>query len=70
MSNLILVTSASGNIGRALVQQLKGDGAQVIVGSSSGKSVQGVPSRHVDFEDSASLQAAFSGIDMLTPTEN
>ena len=65
MSNLILVTGASGNIGRALVQQLKGDGAQVIVGSSSGKSVQGVPSRHVDFEDSASLQAAFSGIDTL-----
>jgi uncharacterized protein YbjT (DUF2867 family) len=65
VSNSILVTGASGNIGRALVQQLKADGAQVIVGSSSGKSVEGVPSRHVDFEDTASLQAAFTGIDTL-----
>jgi uncharacterized protein YbjT (DUF2867 family) len=65
MSNTILVTAASGNIGRALVQQLKADGAQVIAGSSSGKSVEGVPSRHVDFEDVAGLQAAFSGIDTL-----
>jgi uncharacterized protein YbjT (DUF2867 family) len=65
VSNSILVTGASGNIGRSLVQQLKADGAQVIVGSSSGKSVEGVPSRHVDFEDTASLQAAFTGIDTL-----
>jgi uncharacterized protein YbjT (DUF2867 family) len=65
MSNTILITAASGNIGRALVQQLNADGAQVIAGSSSGKSVDGVPSRHVDFEDVAVLQAAFSGVDTL-----
>lgn len=65
MSNTILVTAASGNIGRVLVQQLKAAGAQVIAGSSSGKSVEGVPTRHVDFEDLAGLQSAFTGIDTL-----
>jgi uncharacterized protein YbjT (DUF2867 family) len=65
MSNSIFVTGASGNIGRALVQQLKADGAQIIAGSSSGKSTDGVSSRHVDFEDAASLQAAFIGVDTL-----
>lgn len=65
MSNTILITAASGNIGRTLVQQLKAAGAAVIAGSSSGKSVDGVPSRHVDFEDVASLQTAFAGIDTL-----
>lgn len=65
MSNTILVTGASGNIGRPLVQQLKAAGAAVIAGSSSGKSVDGVPSRHVDFGDVASLQTAFTGVDTL-----
>lgn len=65
MSNTILVTGASGNIGQALIQQLKADGAQVIAGSSSGKSAHGVPTRHVDFNDPASLQDALSGIDTL-----
>lgn len=65
MSNTILVTGASGNIGQALIQQLKADGAQIIAGSSSGKSVHGVPTRHVDFNDPASLQDALSGIDTL-----
>jgi uncharacterized protein YbjT (DUF2867 family) len=65
MSNTILVTGASGNIGRPLVQQLKAAGATVIAGSSSGKSVDGVPSRHVDFGDVASLQTAFTGVDTL-----
>lgn len=65
MSNTILVTAASGNIGRPLVQQLKAAGANVIAGSSSGKSVDRVPSRHVDFGNVASLQAAFTGVDTL-----
>lgn len=65
MSNIILVTAASGNIGRELVQQLKAAGANVIAGSSSGKSVDGVNSRHVDFADVASLKTAFAGIDTL-----
>ncbi|MCA3001136.1 MAG: SDR family oxidoreductase [Rhodocyclaceae bacterium] len=65
MSNTILVTGASGNIGRPLVQQLKAADAKVIAGSSSGKSVDGVPSRHVDFGDVASLKAAFAGVDTL-----
>jgi uncharacterized protein YbjT (DUF2867 family) len=65
MSNTILVTGASGNIGRPLVQQLKAAGTTVIAGSSSGKSVDGVPSRHVDFGNLSSLQTAFAGVDTL-----
>ena len=65
MSNTILVTGASGNIGRPLVQQLSGAGCTVIAGSSSGKSVSGVATRHVDFADTASLQTAFAGVDTL-----
>ncbi len=65
MANTILVTAASGNIGRELVQQLKAAGANVIAGSSSGKSTDGIPVRHVDFTNPASLQTAFTGIDTL-----
>jgi uncharacterized protein YbjT (DUF2867 family) len=65
MANTILVTAASGNIGRELVRQLQSAGASVIAGSSSGKSVAGVPSRNVDFNDADGLRAAFSGIDTL-----
>lgn len=65
MSNTILVTGASGNIGRELVQQLKHTGATVIAGSSSGKSADGVTTHHVDFADAAGLKAAFAGIDTL-----
>jgi uncharacterized protein YbjT (DUF2867 family) len=65
MANTILVTGASGNIGRELVRELKSAGADVIAGSSSGKSVADVPSRKVDFNDTDGLRAAFSGIDTL-----
>ena len=65
MSNSILITGASGNIGTQLVQQLSADGINVIAGSSSGKSINGVPTRHVDFADEKSLASAFAGIDTL-----
>jgi len=65
MSNTILITGASGTIGRELVQLLKASGASVVAGSSSGKTVDGVPTRHVDFADPASLTRAFDGIDTL-----
>ncbi len=65
MANTILVTAASGNVGRELVRELKSSGANVIAGSSSGKSVDGVPSRAVDFNDAAGLHTAFKGVDTL-----
>lgn len=65
LSNTILVTSASGNVGRELVQQLKAAGVNVIAGSSSVKAVEGVKTRRVDFSDPVTLTQAFSGIDTL-----
>ena len=38
----ILVTGATGTIGRERVRQLKADGAYVIARSSSGKTIEGV----------------------------
>jgi uncharacterized protein YbjT (DUF2867 family) len=68
MSNKILVTGASGNIGTPLVQILKTQGADFSVMRS--KPVQTVQSesnqtRIGDFSDVASLTKAFAGIDTL-----
>ncbi|KVW65801.1 NAD(P)-dependent oxidoreductase [Burkholderia ubonensis] len=65
MSSTILVTGATGTIGRELVTQLKAAGAHVIAGSASGKAVEGVETRHADFADPASLANAFRGVDTL-----
>lgn len=61
----ILVTGATGTIGRHLVARLRADGAQVIAGHRGGQPVDGVPARAVDFHDPAGLRAAFAGIDRL-----
>ena len=61
----ILVTGATGNIGRALIAELQSLGATPIAGSPSGESVLGAPGRAVDFGDPASLVEAFKGIDTL-----
>jgi uncharacterized protein YbjT (DUF2867 family) len=60
-TNRILVTSASGNIGRELVLQLKARGADFAVMSS--KPSEGAV--HGDFADRASLERAFKGFDTL-----
>jgi uncharacterized protein YbjT (DUF2867 family) len=65
MTNTILITGASGTIGRQLVSQLRDAGASVIAGSSSGKIIEGVATRHADLADKASLSKAFSGVDTL-----
>ncbi len=65
MSNTILVTGASGNIGRELVNRLQVAGANVIAGSSRAGAVGSAPTRRVDLLDPASLQEAFAGIDTL-----
>ncbi|WP_175917480.1 NmrA family NAD(P)-binding protein [Burkholderia pyrrocinia] len=65
MSHTILVTGATGNIGRELVTQLKAAGAHVIASSNSGRVVEGVETRRADLADAASLAHAFQGIDTL-----
>ena len=66
MSNKILVTGATGNIGSALVQELKAsDSDFAVMTSKPGVTIAGVETRHGDFESAASLTAAFNGIDTL-----
>lgn len=66
MSNKILVTGATGNIGSALVQELKASGADfAVMTSKPGVNIAGVETRQGDFSSVASLTAAFTGIDTL-----
>ncbi len=66
MTNRILVTGATGHIGRELVRQLQQRGADfAVLTSPCGRSVPGVPSVEGDFADQPSLQRAFSGFDTL-----
>lgn len=65
MNHRILVTGASGNIGRPLVQALRAAGADVFAGTPSGQPVDGAAGCIVSFDDPAGLRAAFAGIDTL-----
>jgi uncharacterized protein YbjT (DUF2867 family) len=62
---VVLVTGATGTVGRALVARLQALGARVIAGSPRGADVAGAPGRRVDFTDGASLAEAFRGVDRL-----
>lgn len=62
----ILITGATGNIGRALVAQLaQMTSAHVVASSPKGQPVAGVPSRALNLLDATSAQAAMQGIDLL-----
>lgn len=67
----ILITGATGNIGRALVAQLaQMASVQVLAASPKGQPVAAIPSRALDLLDVTSAQAAMQGIDrlfLLTP---
>ena len=65
MSPTLLVTGATGTVGQALVQALQATGANVIAGSTSGRSVAGAPGRVVNFEQPETLDSAFAGVDRL-----
>jgi uncharacterized protein YbjT (DUF2867 family) len=69
MSNMprVLVTGATGNIGRALVAQLKRDAAdlEVIAASPKGESVAQAHGRALNLLDPASAMTAMHGVDRL-----
>lgn len=67
----LLVTGATGNLGRIAVDELIARGAtKVIAGSRDPARLadlagRGVETRKVDFDDAASLAAAFAGVDRV-----
>jgi uncharacterized protein YbjT (DUF2867 family) len=65
MSNKILVTGASGNIGKPLVAALKAANADFAIMRSKAANDDGVETRVAAFDDAASLAKAFTGIDTL-----
>jgi uncharacterized protein YbjT (DUF2867 family) len=65
MSNTILITAASGTIGRELVEVLKAHRTRFIAGTSSGKTIADVETRRTDFADQTGLVQSFTGVDTL-----
>lgn len=65
----LLVTGASGNLGRRIVHWLADSGVPNVVAASRDPGKLDVPAgiqtRRADFDDPASLSAAFSGIDRV-----
>ena len=67
----LLVTGASGNLGRLAVEELLARGATRIIAGTrdpsklSDLAAKGVEIRKVDFNDPASLPAAFAGVERL-----
>ena len=61
MNNKILVTGATGNIGRNVVELLKEKGAD-FVAATSGNAIEGLNSVSMNFADMASLEKAMNGI--------
>lgn len=71
MSNTILVTGASGHLGRAVIRHLlESQGVEpsrIIAGTRdpqklAGLAAKGVTARHIDFDDAASLENGFAGV--------
>ena len=66
MTNRILVTGGTGNIGAEIVKRLSARNADfAVMTHTSGAASAGVTERHGDFLDPASLQRAFAGVDTL-----
>ena len=66
----ILVTGANGHLGRLVIDTLLDKGATVIAASRDPSKLadltaRGVETRHADFDDRASLEAAFAGVDRV-----
>jgi len=66
MTSPLLITGASGTIGKELVKQLQARGADfAVMSSKAATSVGGVPAVHGDFAEAASLRRAFAGVQTL-----
>jgi uncharacterized protein YbjT (DUF2867 family) len=61
----ILVTGASGNVGSAVVKELKKSETPFIIGSYSSANQEPQNTRWLDFTDESSFEAALNGINQL-----
>jgi NAD(P)H dehydrogenase (quinone) len=65
-SPTILVTGATGQLGRLVVEQLRAAGARVIAGvRDASKAAAGVEARTLDYDRPETLSAALAGVDRL-----
>lgn len=60
----LLVTGATGNVGRALLPLLASHDVRLLAGSTRGEPVDGVPGRAIDFGSVEPLTRAFAGVDV------
>lgn len=69
MAHTLLVTGASGHLGRLVVEELaKTTGHVIIAGTRTPEKLaarSGIEVRRADFDDAASLDVAFAGVDRL-----
>jgi len=65
MENKILVTGATGNIGREIIKLLQDRNANFVAGTTSEKAIDGVETVQLDFADKDSLKKAMQGITTL-----
>ncbi len=65
MENKILVTGATGNIGREIVKLLKAKNANFVAGTTKGEVIEGVETVIADFSNIESLKKAMNGISTL-----
>ncbi|MEU6743358.1 NAD(P)H-binding protein [Streptosporangium sandarakinum] len=62
---MIAVSAASGALGRLVIAHLRARAEVVAVVRDPGRAPEGVPVRHGDYDDPASLREAFDGVDRL-----
>ena len=65
MESKILVTGATGNIGKGVVELLKSKNANFVAGTTNGDPIVGVKTVKADFVDKDSLEKAMQGITTL-----
>ncbi len=65
MENKILVTGATGNIGKKIIKLLKSKNANFVAGTTKGEKIEGVETVLADFSDIESLKNAMQGISTL-----
>jgi uncharacterized protein YbjT (DUF2867 family) len=65
MNDKILITGATGNIGKELIKLLKNRGANFVAMTSKEEKIEGVETINADFSNTESLKKAMTGVSTL-----